>query len=41
MKNFRIPFLFMASLILGYFAGQKRFVERYSEEPTGDRRIRD
>lgn len=37
MRSFRIPFLFMASLIVGYLVGRKSLADEYPEAPAGYR----
>jgi hypothetical protein len=37
MKTLRLPLLFIASLLIGYFTGVKNFGERYPSVPAGDR----
>jgi len=37
MKTLRIPFFFVASLVLGYLAGRKHLSEKYSATPAEDR----
>jgi hypothetical protein len=37
MRTFRIPLLFMATLIMGFLVGRKSFTDGYPEAPDGDR----
>ena len=37
MKAFRLSFILLASLFMGFFAGTKHFIEQHPSAPVGDR----
>ena len=37
MKNYRLPIIFVATLLLGYFSGRKHLAAKYPAMPAGVR----
>jgi hypothetical protein len=37
MKTFRLPLIFVATMILGHFSGRKHLAAKYGATPTGVR----